>query len=164
MSENREQWPDQQLKRLLIMLLVTCTVLFFLITLVHEFGHALVAISLGQGVTDFVITLDGGSVRVVYVIQNQVEYGRVAAMIGMSGGLAVALLFTFIGFFSKPFLILVPVNIIDGFAEALYMTFLHHNFANLNTILMVFIIGFILGIKMRNENRMTKKVGKEDAV
>ena len=90
-----------------------------IMTTIHEAGHVIATILLGGKVLDIHITfLNGG-----YVISHfDVLLYSSKTIVLLSGGLAVALLFLFLGFFNRIFLFIVPFQLMDGLAEALGMS------------------------------------------
>ena len=81
---------------------------------------------MGRTVIEFTVTpFNGGVVKTYYIVGDPFSDGVLTAIVNIAGGLAVALYFVLLGFFKRPFLILVPVHIMDGIAEVFQMKVLH---------------------------------------
>ena len=136
-------------------LLYTFAAMFFMlyisfaVTLVHETGHALAAIALGGTIKEFVATpFNGGYVHSHFEPNPNFSYDFITAIVLISGGLAASLLFILIGFFKRPFLVCVPILMLQGFAEALGNLSLNHLCMDLFSLFTVVICMSILYDKL----------------
>lgn len=127
--------------------------ILYLITFVHELGHVLAVIFSGGKVIEFNITpFNGGTIRWFYIIEDPIRYAVIDTVVGLSGGLAVSLFFLLLGFFKRPFLLIVPLHIIDGIAEVFQMGGLHSSMTQLTALFVAIIINYMLYVKLwRNE-------------
>jgi Zn-dependent protease len=113
---------------------------FFLIVLIHELGHVLAVLYFGGHIVEVVITpFDGGQVKSWCIFDNYYDMGMADAVILLSGGLAVSMLFVLLGFFKRSFLLLAPIHLMDGFAELFQMSSLHTSLMQLNAFIIVII-------------------------
>jgi len=125
----------------------------FIMTLVHELGHVVAATLLGGSVEEFNVTLfNGGTIKWKYMIEYPEQWIIVRTIVRLSGGLALSLLFALLGFFKRPFLLIVPLHIIDGIAEVFQMGGLHSSMTRLTVLFIVIVINHALYVKLRGMN------------
>jgi len=99
---------------------IALILILFLVTAVHELGHCVTTLLLGGSVQEIKITLfDGGYIISQFPYEpNLYIVATQDFLVRFSGGLAVALFFLFLGFFKRPFLLIVPFQLLDGIIEA----------------------------------------------
>lgn len=133
---------------IIFMLSILC-----LMTFIHESGHVVAATLLGGKVEEFNFTwFNGGTVKWSYMIEDPEHWITIRTVVRLSGGLAVSLFFVFLGFFKRPFLLIVPLHIIDGIIEVFGTSDLHTSLVQLTALIMAIAVNHALYVKLRESD------------
>ena len=145
-GEFYDRIEDEGLERKLLFYTTSFVWLIYLMSFIHELGHAVVAIALGCNVTEFVIRLEGGGSIKYYPPLNTMPYDYTVlnTLVSVSGGIAVMLFFMVLSHKTKWFYIPAALVLLDGFLEALYMGELRIPLGTLTILTSMWAIGMLI--------------------